>query len=353
MKIGIVGCGQMGGYYANNLVNKCGFPAADIVCYDIQPERSATLAQKYGITARDFFHEKLDAAIVATNTPSHEEVVINLAKFGVKHILCEKPLAQTSKSLENILRNKGQAHIYTALVINFSPMLLAFQDHRKIGGLELLDFYSRWGKNRGLISEKRPTVGDLEDEAVHVIGFMLALAPTCQSLSVNAQLGWKRYVDQEAQAAARKRDLSFPEQPNHSTSANFELFCRHDNIVLAHVHSSFLLPKETRTIGGVFGRDNEPEFAFECYFDQKRPDKTGGSVDSMIMVNIKTGESKEEEFSCDKLYEITNAFLTSARGGPRDSRLTSLNEAGALIKIAEAILESDSNRQKTIQVSLR
>ena len=363
MRIGICGAGQMGGYYANNLVNKCGFPAADVVCFDILPERPHALAQKYGVTVAESFPSGVDAAIVATNTPSHHDVVSRLVRQGVKHILCEKPLAQTPKDARLIAAGAGDSNIYMALVINFSPALKYF--FGGAGGwmgnhdVEIIDFYGRWGKNRGASSEKRPTAGDLEDEAVHVIGVLLAFAKAggrkWKKVTAGARVGWLPFVNEVSQRKAAAMDPSFPEQPNHSTSANLRFTGGSESWELgASVYSSFLLPQETRLVGGLLGRGPHPIFGFEVQFDQKRPEKTGGAVDILKVVNINENKTViDSEFSGDKLNDLTKAFLTAAGSGGIDSRLTSVDEAVALVDIADAILRSDASGGIPQDVRLR
>ena len=254
MRIGIIGAGQMGGYYANTLVAKCGCPNDDVVVFDRINERAQAVAKKYGIAMSESLPADIDAAIVAASTPSHHELVVQLAQQGVKHILCEKPLAQDTESLDHIVDNIGESRVYTALVINFSPALSALATIMNMSEIMLLEFYGRWGKNRGRASEKRPTAGDIEDEAVHPIGTLLMLAKVqggrIRRASVNAMAGWLPYANEESQRDAHEHDRSFPLRPNHSTSANIRLIGE-GYAVQAHIHSSFLLGQETRVIGGV------------------------------------------------------------------------------------------------------
>jgi predicted dehydrogenase len=345
MRIGIIGAGQMGGYYANNLVTKCGFPAGDVVVHDLINERASTVAQKFGAIASDSLPFDIDAAIVASSTPSHHEIVAQLAQHGIKHILCEKPLAQDIEALDHIVDNVGDANVYTALVINFSPALAALAEFMEMHEVILLEFFGRWGKNRAVQTEKRPTAGDIEDEAVHPIGTLLQLVKIqggpIRRASVNAMAGWLPYANAQAQQSAHERDRSFPLKPNHSTSANLRLFGE-GYTVQAHIYSSFLLGQETRLIGGVLGRfPGEVVDAFEIAFDQKRPEKAGGAVDVLTIVHSRSNERTVVQEQGDKLNDLTRAFLTVAGGGAHDPRLATLDEAVTLVKIADAILQSD------------
>jgi predicted dehydrogenase len=60
----------------------------------------------------------LDLLIVSTNGPSHAEIVIAAAKAGVRHILCEKPMAtsgQSARHMADVCRQTG-----SRLAINYS-----------------------------------------------------------------------------------------------------------------------------------------------------------------------------------------------------------------------------------------
>lgn len=333
----------MGTYYAHNLVRKLGLAASDVVVYDRINERSHKLADELGITATDALQtEGVDAFIIATNTPSHDELIVRLAREGVRHILVEKPLAQTSAGVSRIIKECGNVQVYTGLVINFSRAIEHLLAHMRSEQLLLHDFYGRWGKNRGTEKELRPTPGDLEDEAVHPIGVFLLLAEqgrTTRELLISGQLGWLPYVNRESQALARKHDPSFPERPNHSTSANIRL--EGSTPAKASIYSSFLHPVQVRLVGGIIGTNETPTMGFEINFDQNRPEKIGGAVDTLVMTDIKSGATSVEEFPADKLNDLTAAFVNLVRDGTMDTRLATIAHGGTLVDIAEAIIESD------------
>ncbi len=354
MKIGIIGAGQMGTNYAKNLL-ALKVEASDIVCYDLVPERSQKLAQNFGIVASDSFPSGIDAAIVTTNTPSHHEVIAELARQGVKQILCEKPLAQNQKAVNIISDHIGNAQLYVGLVINFSLALNALIEKMETLDLELLDFYSQWGKNRGLLSETRPTAGDVEDEAVHAIGIFLMLARargrTFSKALVSAHVGSLPYANEEVQAKAHAADKSFPLKPNHSTSANLELV-KNGNKLSGSIRSSFLLAEEERMVGGVLGkRSNTDLYAFKIEFD--RPNKEGKKdLDTLTLVEVAHGAKEVYPLSANKLGDLAKAFLYAALGGARDPRLATHAEGVGLVRIAEAILRSHDSSGYSTEVSL-
>jgi len=63
-------------------------------------------------------HRNLDLLCVVTNGPSHAEIVVEAAEAGIKHILCEKPMAtsgQATRRMVQVCEEKG-----SLLAVNMS-----------------------------------------------------------------------------------------------------------------------------------------------------------------------------------------------------------------------------------------
>jgi myo-inositol 2-dehydrogenase / D-chiro-inositol 1-dehydrogenase len=91
----VFGCGGIGAMHASALRRHAG----ELVCCDPIADRALGLARALDAEARTSVAEtigdgQLGAAVVATPTPSHAEVVSALLEAGVP-TLCEKPLAMT------------------------------------------------------------------------------------------------------------------------------------------------------------------------------------------------------------------------------------------------------------------
>lgn len=105
VRIGLIGAGRMGQVFAHHLAY--GVAEADFVAVADQDaclarETAARLGAEVGYAD---YHELLarqdiDAAVIATPTHTHVEVVIAAAQAG-KHIFSEKPLALTAGGLRN------------------------------------------------------------------------------------------------------------------------------------------------------------------------------------------------------------------------------------------------------------
>ncbi len=95
IKIGIIGCGQMGrwhlnAYKQNPLVELAAFVDSDVS--KAQKFSKETGGRAYASHEDMIKNEKLDGVSLCTVPASHYQIVLDLLKAGI-HILCEKPLA--------------------------------------------------------------------------------------------------------------------------------------------------------------------------------------------------------------------------------------------------------------------
>lgn len=105
--IGIIGCGKIAQVrhipeYADN-------PQAKLVgFYDLNQERAAQLADRYGATAYAsvealLANPEIDAVSICAANFAHAELTIAALKAG-KHVLCEKPMATTLEDCETMAK---------------------------------------------------------------------------------------------------------------------------------------------------------------------------------------------------------------------------------------------------------
>jgi predicted dehydrogenase len=95
-RIAVIGLGHMGKIYISTLV-KLGFSQGEIVGVDIRKDRIAEalnlwpkIKMSESVLDADFWN--VEAAILATNTPSHHKVILDLLKKRITNVFCEKPL---------------------------------------------------------------------------------------------------------------------------------------------------------------------------------------------------------------------------------------------------------------------
>jgi predicted dehydrogenase len=123
--VALVGAGQMGANHARTIHRSEEFHLAFVVDADI--ERATTLAQQYGATAVASISDIKDvqAAVVATSTNSHFQIVENLLNLKIP-VLCEKPLTPSQETTEVLIEvsEKNATPIQCGFVERFNPAFL-------------------------------------------------------------------------------------------------------------------------------------------------------------------------------------------------------------------------------------
>jgi UDP-N-acetylglucosamine 3-dehydrogenase len=112
-----------------------------------------------------FKSEKIDAAIIATPTSTHEKLALACASKGI-HILIEKPVAASLVQAQRIAKAVNKAGIHAAVghVERFNPAVRSLRDELK--GKKIL---SVTAMRIGHIPPRKADTGVLLDLAVHDI----------------------------------------------------------------------------------------------------------------------------------------------------------------------------------------
>jgi predicted dehydrogenase len=125
IRIGVLGVGSIGKNHARICA---GLPNADFTAIlDANPDASQSISREYGAPAAgslEEFAERIDAATVATPTPTHYEMASFLLGHG-KHVLVEKPITETpeqAKVLVDLARERGLV-LQVGHVERFNPVL--------------------------------------------------------------------------------------------------------------------------------------------------------------------------------------------------------------------------------------
>lgn len=340
----IFGAGQMGTYYATLLKN-AGFPAEKLSIVDVEPGKAEAVAQKHGMAGTEESLDGIEAAIVASSTPSHASIILRLIDAGVKHILCEKPLAMDAQEVRRI-RETAEAHgakVYTAFVVEFSPVFSRITELMSSQGLELSNLSGIWMKNRAKAGETRPSAGDLEDEMVHMLSFALRLAAQKKitaPIEVMADLVHSRYVG-DGQARAAVRDPSIPPRPNSGTNALVRVSTEHSLAPLSiSLSSSFAGARQRRLIWGELSHagTNTPKYGFEISFDEN-------GKDTLALTELATDRVIVEESSANKLDALVKAFILATKDEKPDPRLADTAWAGLITAATDAMTTSDAERR--------
>ncbi|RLI37365.1 hypothetical protein DRO55_01530 [Candidatus Bathyarchaeota archaeon] len=113
VNIGIVGCGGRGRYFCDLYGSN---PRSRVVAVcDISEKQLEIVRNRWGSRLKYFTDvhdmlkmEKLDAVIIATDTPNHTEPAIASLRAG-KHVMLEKPMAQTVEECRRIVEEAYRA----------------------------------------------------------------------------------------------------------------------------------------------------------------------------------------------------------------------------------------------------
>ncbi|MEP6937076.1 MAG: Gfo/Idh/MocA family oxidoreductase [Chthoniobacterales bacterium] len=129
LRVGVVGVGHIGKNHARLYAE---LPLAELAAlYDTDTGKAEQLAAELGTVSAaslEDFAQRVDAASVATPTPTHFEVACQLIKGG-KHLLVEKPITENTAEASELARLAGERDIVLQVghVERFNPVLGALE----------------------------------------------------------------------------------------------------------------------------------------------------------------------------------------------------------------------------------
>jgi len=115
LRLGIVGCGGFSHYHLDGW-KKIKEVEISAICGHKNIDKLNKVADKYNIQKRYFDYsemfkkENLDFIDIISPAPSHKDIIISASEYGIKNILCEKPLSESiaeAKEIVNICENSN------------------------------------------------------------------------------------------------------------------------------------------------------------------------------------------------------------------------------------------------------
>ncbi|CAI8998289.1 putative dehydrogenase [Brevibacillus sp. IT-7CA2] len=111
--IGIIGLGPMGQRYVNAVqtMEEIRIAVADVRADAVKKIEDFHLKQEVSIYSNHLDmlqNERVDILIIATNGPSHYPLFLDAMKYGVKKVICEKPIAISISQAKDMV-NKSKA----------------------------------------------------------------------------------------------------------------------------------------------------------------------------------------------------------------------------------------------------
>ncbi len=182
LKVGVVGVGYLGSLHVRVLSE---IDKAELVgIYDIDGRRASIVSNRYGVHSYGSLEELLEdveAVVCAVPTTEHHKVGMKVLEAN-KHLLMEKPIAETSKQASELVREAERRGLKLMVghIERFNPAILAGEKYIEqpfyIETLRIAPFNSR-GTDVDVIKDLMIHDIDLalnyigeEPEMVHAIG---------------------------------------------------------------------------------------------------------------------------------------------------------------------------------------
>ncbi|MFC4810793.1 Gfo/Idh/MocA family protein [Paenibacillus sp. GCM10023250] len=195
MKIGLLGVAHMHVYAYVNGLRRLGIEIAGVA--DPEEARGRQAAHDFGTRwERDYgklLASDIDAVVVCSENALHREMAVAAAEAG-KHVLCEKPLADSLEGAEAIVAaaRKHGVQLMTAFPCRFHPAAAAMKRDVESGVLGRIRALE--GTNRGtmpggwFIDKAKSGGGAVIDHTVHVVDLMRWIMPGAEIVEVYAEI---------------------------------------------------------------------------------------------------------------------------------------------------------------------
>lgn len=249
--IGVIGYGYWGPNLVRNFAETDG--ARIVAVCELSPDKRAAAARRYpGVeTVADYRellrHPGVDAVVVATPVGSHYELGLAALHAG-KHLLVEKPMAETSDQAQRLLDEAARRRLVLMVDHTFVYAGAVQKIKQLVSGGQLGDiyYYDSTRVNLGLFQRDTNVIWDL---AVHDLSIM------------------DHVLDQRPVAISANGASHLPGKPENM--AYVTVFCE-DNLI-AHFNVNWLAPVKMRKtlIGGsrkmIVFDDLEPSEKIKVY----------------------------------------------------------------------------------------
>jgi len=199
LRVGVIGLG-----YGGEMALKGYSLLADVeivALAGLEEDRLQTLGATYNVPNLYHYHHELlsrddlDAVSVCVPNYLHAPIAIEALKRGL-HVLCEKPLARTSREAEAMVDAATEADRVLQVVFNHRmrgdvQVLKRYIDEGKLGKIYYAKAY--WMRRRGIpgagtwfVSKEKAGGGPLIDLGVHALDMALYLLGEPEVLTVSA-----------------------------------------------------------------------------------------------------------------------------------------------------------------------
>jgi predicted dehydrogenase len=336
INIAVIGCGHWGPHHIRNFQSLPG--SAVISAIDADEARLARIVEMFpGVRVEKNYHLALEnpnvnGVVVATPTDTHYDVVRDSLLAG-KHVLCEKPLCQTSaQAIELVnLAKKANLILMVGHVFLFNPGIVKIKEILDNGDLGKLHYLSAVRTNLGPIRKDVNAAYDLATHDISIFNWLLGSKPETVSATGASFL-----------------------QPGIEDVVFISL--TYPGNVITNIRCSWLDPKKVRQIT-VVGTDkmvtwddldtNTPVAIYEKGADVKQDYNDYGEF---LRISMWDGDVRLPKVQAEEPLKIQDRFFLE--GIQKGDRLRSDGEFGlGVVRSLEAITNSLKLGGKPVKVA--
>jgi predicted dehydrogenase len=334
IKVAVIGYGYWGPNLVRNFANSDGCQVAMVSDFD--SSKLASCARLYpSTTTTTRYHDviespEIDAVAIATPAQSHFELAMTALKAG-KHVLVEKPLAQTSDQVRRLIDEATRRRLILMVDHTFiyTPAVQKIRQLISEGALGKIFYYNGTRASLGLFQKDVNVIWDLAVHDISIIRYILNEAPVAVS------------------ATGAIHFSGTPENMAHITLF-FEGSC------VAHINVNWLSPIKVRQtfIGGsrkmIVYDDVEPTEKIKVYDKGVIVDLSGQKA-HQLRIGYRAGDMWAPHISTkEALQTEVEHFIESVRTGapPVSDGMSGLQ----VVEILEAASRSIADQGKPVQL---
>ena len=184
--VAVVGYGYWGPNLVRNFANTEGCQV--IAVSDLDPEKLLLSKRRHpGIVVTTEFRDlltdnRVDAIVIATPVHTHFDLALAALKAG-KHVLVEKPLAQTSEQVRRLIEEAERRRLILMVDHTFlyTPAVQKIRDLTIEGALGDIYYYNGIRASLGLFQSDVNVIWDLAVHDISIIQYILNEAPVAVS----------------------------------------------------------------------------------------------------------------------------------------------------------------------------
>jgi predicted dehydrogenase len=324
IKVGVIGSG----YWGPNLIrNFHEIPEADLkmVC-DLREDRLETVRKRYpGLRTspdyKDMLNSDVEAVVVATPISTHYAIVKDCLLAG-KHVLCEKPLCETSQTATELtqIAQEKKLILMVGNVFLFNPGIVKLKEIVESGELGKIDYLSSIRTNLGPIRSDVNAAYDLATHDITIFNWLMNSEPEVISAMGGSFL-----------------------QPGIEDVVFISM--KYPGNVIANIHASWLNPKKVRQITAIGTQkmvtwdDLEMNMPIAIYDKGVNTTQEQGDYGEFLRIAMWEGDVRLPKIKADEPLKAEGRYFLESINKGRIERSDGVFSVG-VVKVLEAVSSS-------------